>query len=78
MSKVIGLVTRPEKTKEAYKKDLLEILDGFKKMVEDGEVVEFILSGMDTDGEVIMAACCKDMVGGVGMLEIAKQSLIQQ
>lgn len=78
MSKVIGLVTRPEKAKKAYKEDLLEVIDGVRKMIEDGEMTEFIVSGIDQDGEVILAACCKDMVGGVGMLEIAKQSLIQQ
>lgn len=78
MSKVIGLVTKPEKAKEAYSHDMLEVLEGVKKMIEDGEITEFIVSGIDPDGEVILAACCKDLVGGVGMLEIAKQALIQQ
>jgi len=78
MSKVIGLVTKPEKVKDSYQQDMLEVLEGVKKMVEEGEMTEFIVSGVDPNGEVIMAACCKDLVGGVGMLEIAKQSLIQQ
>jgi hypothetical protein len=78
MSKVIGLVTKPEKKQKEYKQDMLEVLESVKKMIEEDEMTEFIVSGIDPNGEVILAACCKDLVGGVGMLEIAKQSLIQQ
>lgn len=78
MSKIVGLVTRPEKAKKAYKEDLLEAIESVRKMIEDGEMTEFVVAGMDKEGEVILAACCKDLVGGVGMLEIAKTALIQQ
>lgn len=78
MSKVIGLVTKPQKAKNDYKKDLIEVLESVKQMVEDGTITEFIVTGIDQDGEVILAACCKDLVGGVGILEIGKQALIQQ
>lgn len=78
MSKIVGLVSKPEQAKEKYKEDLLEVLDEFRQMVESGEITEYVISSLDKDGEVILTACCKDLVGGVGMLEMAKTALIQQ
>lgn len=58
--------------------ELLEILDGIRKRVEDGKIEEFVAATMDPDGEVQIHACIKDVAGGVGMFEIGKHILIQQ
>jgi hypothetical protein len=60
------------------KKDLLEIIDSFRKRIDDGEVDEFVIASMDPiDGEVVITACCQDFVGAVGLFEIGKNILIQ-
>lgn len=60
------------------KQDLLEIVDAFKKMIEDGAVEEFVIASLDTNGEVIIHANVKDFIGGVGLFEAGKHIFIQQ
>jgi hypothetical protein len=78
MSKVVGLVTKTDIVKEQYKKDLLEIVDLFREMVENDEIREFVIASLDQDGEVVLTTCCKDLIGGVGLFEFGKQALMQQ
>jgi hypothetical protein len=59
------------------KAELLEIIDELRSRVESGEIEEFVASSMDTEGDVQIHACVKDLAGGVGMFEIGKHILIQ-
>jgi hypothetical protein len=60
------------------KKNLLDIIDSFRKRIDDGEVEEFVIASLDpNDNEVVITACCQDYVGAVGLFEIGKNILIQ-
>jgi hypothetical protein len=76
--KVLSLITKEQIQQEDYQKDLLEILDSFRKMVVDGEIVEFAISSVDVAGEVVITTCCKDFIGGVGLFEMGKHTLMMQ
>lgn len=76
--KVLSLITKEQIQQEDYQKDLLEILDSFRKMVVDGEIVEFAISSVDVGGEVVITTCCKDFIGGVGLFEMGKHTLMMQ
>lgn len=60
------------------KAELLEILDELRIRVESGNIQEFVAASIDSDGEVQIHACIKDVAGGVGMFEIGKHILITQ
>lgn len=76
--KVISLITKEKSEQEEYQKDLLEIVDVFRKMVASGEIVEFAISSLDIEGEIIISTCCKDLLGGVGLFEMGKHTLMMQ
>ena len=67
-NKIVSLITKEKSEKEEYNRDLLEIVDNFRKMVANGEVVEFATSSLDIEGEVVITTCCKDFIGGIGLL----------
>ena len=77
-NKIGSLVTKERSEKEEYNRDLLEIVDNFRKMVANGEVVEFVISSLDTEGEVVITSCCKDFIGGIGLFEMGKHTLMMQ
>jgi len=76
--KVLSLITKEKSEQEEYQKDLLEIVDSFRKMVASGEVVEFAISSLDIEGEIVITTCCKDLLGGVGLFEMGKHTLMMQ
>jgi hypothetical protein len=76
--KVISLITKEQTQQEDYQKDLLEIVDSFRKMVADGEIIEFAISSLDVEGEIVITTCCKDLLGGVGLFEMGKHTLMMQ
>jgi hypothetical protein len=78
MSKVIGLVSKNDVLKDQYKKEMLEIIDNFRKMIENDEIREFVISSLDENDEVVLTTCCKDMIGAVGLFEFGKQTLMMQ
>ncbi len=77
-NKVLGLVPKTETEKDNYRKSMLDVIDNYRTMIENGSVEEFVISSMDVSGEVVITVCCKDMVGGVGLFEIGKNILISQ
>lgn len=77
-NKIVSLITKEKSEQEEYNKDLLEILDNFRKMVANGEIVEFAISSLDTEGEVVITTCCKDFIGGIGLFEMGKHTLMMQ
>lgn len=67
-----------ERNEKRRKNNMLEVIDGVRRMIEEGAIEEFVITSMDKDGEAQIHACCKDLVGGVGLYEIGKHILIQQ
>ena len=76
--KVLSLITKEQVQREDYKKDLLEIIDNFRQMIVDDEIIEFAISSLDVEGEVVITTCCKDLLGGVGLFEMGKHTLMMQ
>jgi hypothetical protein len=76
--KVLSLITKEQAEKQDYKKDLLEIIDNFRQMIVDDEIVEFAISSLDVEGEVVITTCCKDFLGGIGLFEMGKHTLMMQ
>ena len=76
--KVLSLITKEQVQREDYKKDLLEIIDNFRQMIVDDEIIEFAISSLDVEGEVVISTCCKDFVGGIGRFEMGKHTLMMQ
>jgi hypothetical protein len=72
------VVNIEDKTSKKRKAELLEILNGIRERVEQGNIQEFVAASIDDEGEVQIHACIKDFAGGVGMFEIGKQILITQ
>ena len=76
--KVLSLITKEQTQQEDYKKDLLEIIDNFRQMIVDDEIIEFAISSLDVEGEVVITTCCKDFLGGIGLFEMGKHTLMMQ
>jgi hypothetical protein len=64
------------KIQEQRKADMLEVIEEMKRMIEAGEIEEFVACSSG-DGECKIHASCLDMVGGVGLFEVGKHLLIQ-
>jgi hypothetical protein len=64
------------KIQEQRKADMLEVIEEMKRMIEAGEIEEFVACS-SADGECKIHASCLDMVGGVGLFEVGKHLLIQ-
>jgi hypothetical protein len=75
---MMEIVSIGQNKKNKAKKDLLEVLDNLRTMVENDEVDEFVAASVNSDGEVQIHAGCKDMLGAVGMFEIGKTILIEK
>lgn len=67
-----------DKSAKKHKADLLEVIDDFRKKIEEGEVQEFVLASIDKDGEIMLHTVIKDSIGGIGLFEVGKTILIQQ
>ncbi len=68
----------PKLKKEQERKEaLLEVLAEMKKLVEEGEITEFVACSMTDAGEAQIHASCLDLVGGVGLFEVGKHLLIE-
>jgi hypothetical protein len=74
----MNVVTLDPKSKqeEQRKADMLEVLEEMKRMVEAGEIDEFVACSTG-QGECKIHASCLDGVGGVGLFEVGKHLLIQ-
>jgi hypothetical protein len=65
-------------SKKKQKTGLLEVLDDLRKRIEEGTLEEFVVASMDSEGDVEIHVCVKDLVGGVGLYEMGKHILMQQ
>lgn len=75
----MNVVTLDPKLKkdQERKESMLEVLAEMKRLVEDGEITEFVACSMTDDGEAQIHASCLDLVGGVGLFEVGKNLLIE-
>lgn len=58
--------------------DQLEVLDNFKSVITSGEISNFIVIGVDHEGQIVLASYCDDIIEGVGILETAKFAYLRQ
>jgi len=73
--KVVSIDTK-NKQDEQRRADMLEVLEEMKRMIETGEIEEFVACS-NGQGECKIHASCLDSVGGVGLFEVGKHLLIQ-
>jgi hypothetical protein len=64
------------KQKEQRKAEMLEVLEEMKRMIEDGQIEEFVACSTGNN-ETKIHASCLDGIGGVGLFEVGKHLLIQ-
>ena len=64
------------KQKEQRREEMLEVLEELKRMVESGEIDEFVACSTG-DGETKIHVSCLDAVGGIGLFEVGKHLLIE-
>jgi DNA polymerase/3'-5' exonuclease PolX len=74
---IVSINPKAEK-EEKEKEQLLEVIDGVRKMIENGEIKEFVICSLDVNNECQIHICSNDLVGAVGMFEIGKTILITQ
>jgi hypothetical protein len=73
--KVISIDPR-NKIDERRKSEMIEVLEEMKRMVESGEIEEFVAcSGGDSETKIHVS--CLDAVGGIGLFEVGKHLLIE-
>lgn len=77
-SKVIGLVTKEKIDKEQNIKELLVMVDNFRKIVEQGKVEEFVLVAATNTDDIVTTTSCYSIHSALGILEIAKAVMIHQ
>lgn len=75
---IVSINKATEKSSNKHKEELLEVLDVIKKMVESGEIDEFVAASSSLEGSVQVHIAVKDLLGGVGLFEIGKKLLIDQ
>ncbi len=63
---------------EERKKQLLEVIDDIRKLVEEGEIKEFVACSLGDDGLAQIHVSALDLPGSVGLFEIGKHILISQ
>jgi hypothetical protein len=79
--KTVGLMPKVSKEKtngNPSSAPQADVVESFKKMVESGVIQEFIITALDSDGQVVLASFCEDITLGLGILEMGKFALINQ
>lgn len=56
----------------------LEVLEQFKQMVEEGDINGLIITGVDTEKQIVLASFCEDVLSGIGILETGKYAFLRQ
>ena len=72
--KVVSLDTT--KKQKQSQDEMLKILNALQERVKNGEIDEFVISSIDLEGNVQISVYIKDVLGGIGLFEIGKQTLI--
>lgn len=72
--KVVTLDTT--KKQKQNQEEMLKILEAFRERVLNNEIDEFVMSSIDTDGNVQVSVFVKDSLGGIGLFELGKQTFM--
>jgi hypothetical protein len=64
------------KFNEERKAELLEVIEEMRKLVDQGEIKEFVACSISRDGDVQIHASVLDLPGGIGLFEIGKSQLM--
>jgi hypothetical protein len=75
--KVVSINGRDE-FEAKRKKDMLEVLDSMREMIENDEIKEFVAASVDEEGIPQIHVCAMDLPGSVGLFEMGKHILIAQ
>lgn len=81
MSNFVGIMPKASKEKVGTSnsiQDQLDVLDRFRELIETGQIDEFVITGIDNERQLVLASFCYDIIGGVGILELAKTTMINQ
>lgn len=73
---VINIDKAKEKSSKKRRDDLVKILEDIIDRVQNGEIDEFVGASLGPDGIPQLHAFVKDYVGGIGLFEIGKNTLI--
>lgn len=76
-SKVV-VIGGKEDYESRRKQDMIDVLDEMRRMIQNGEITEFVACSVDEDGIAQIHVCALDLPGSVGLFEIGKHLLIQQ
>jgi len=83
--KVISIndvIKNPEKENaeriELRKKNLLDILEHVKGEIEAGNIIEFVATSLDKEGDAQIHCYVGDVAAGIGLFEIGKNILMTQ
>jgi bifunctional N-acetylglucosamine-1-phosphate-uridyltransferase/glucosamine-1-phosphate-acetyltransferase GlmU-like protein len=83
--KVISIndvIKNPEKENEERialrKQNLLDILEHVKGEIEAGNIIEFVATSLDKEGDAQIHCYVGDVAVGVGLFEIGKNILMTQ
>lgn len=74
---VININKAKKTSDEKRKKELIKILEQIIEEVEQGNIDEFVGASLGPDGIPVLHAFVKDYVGGVGLFEIGKNTLME-
>jgi DNA polymerase II small subunit/DNA polymerase delta subunit B len=75
---VVAFESKKNKNDKKHKESLLEIVDFFRKKVEEDQIDEFVITSVNKEGEIEISVCARDFVGAIGMFEAGKHSLLTQ
>ncbi len=65
-----------EEAEAKRKRDMLDVLDQMRMMIQRGEITEFVAASIDEDGICQIHVCAMDLPGSIGLFEIGKHLLI--
>ena len=61
---------------DQFKQEMLDTIDEIRRLIDSGDITEFVMSSVDGNGDVIVHQCVRDLVGGVGLFELGKNLFI--
>lgn len=77
--KSVGLMPKASKEKrKSDNKDQIEVAEKFLEVVKDNQLEEFMIVGLEKNGQILISSYCDDYVVAMGLLELGKIALLQK
>lgn len=79
MKENIGLMPKTSKEVSSTTSiidEQLEVVKHFSELIDNGQVDEFMIIGIDENNQMVMASYYNSVVTGVGLLEMGKYALM--